>query len=237
MRSNLLQLQKKSGVKLFLLLIFEENKMTKILIVLLYFVSFHLIAQEHVELDSIQKTNPIIFAESYVGIGGGSSFNFFGGLGLNYQFGKTDLITFRTAAIIGTSREYAALSPIIILPFLAQREVQVEYGLLYGKRWTYGNYSLSGSAGISHFNRKYFGIGQEENNKLYQNYFGVPFEFNIKFFKENKQRFRAYYGLIPIGKKKVSFGRSVGFKLTGNIAKHSNLGIGINYGFGWHKKY
>ena len=156
---------------------------------------------------------------------------------LNYQFGKTDLITFRTAAIIGTSREYAALSPVIILPFLVQREVQTEYGLLYGKRWTYGNYSLSGSAGVSHFNRKYFGIGKETVDELYENYFGVPFEFNIKFFKENKQRFRAYYGLMPIGKKKVSFGRSVGFKLTGNIAKHSNLGIGINYGFGWHKKY
>ena len=149
--------------------------MTKRLLFFLSFISAQMFSQQQIESDSIQKPNPIIFAESYAGIGGGSTFNFFVGFGLNYQFGKTDLITFRTAAIIGTSREYAALSPIIILPFLAQREVQVEYGLLYGKRWTYGNYSLSGSAGISHFNRKYFGIGQEENNKLYQNYFGVPF--------------------------------------------------------------
>lgn len=117
-----------------------------------------------------------------------------------------------------------------------QREVQYEYGFLYGKRWTYGNYSLSGSVGISHFNRFYYENIQDEE-KLHETYFGVPFEFNLKFFKARKQRFRAYYGLIPIGKKKVSFGRSVGFKLTGNIAKHSNLGIGINYGFGWHKKY
>ena len=210
--------------------------MRKILLVLLYFVSYHVFSQDDAKLDSIEKTNPIIFVESYGGIGGGSTFNFFGGLGLNYQFGKTDLITFRTAAIIGTSREYAALSPTLILPFLVQREVQYEYGFLYGKRWTYGNYSLSGSAGISHFNRFYYENIQDEE-KLRETYFGVPFEFNLKFFKARKQRFRAYYGLIPIGKKKVSFGRSVGFKLTGNIAKHSNLGIGINYGFGWHKKY
>lgn len=210
--------------------------MRKTLLVFLYFVSSQISAQEHAKLDSIEKSNPIIFAESYGGIGGGSTFNFFGGLGLNYQFSKTDLFTFRMAAIIGTSRVYAALSPVVILPFFAQREVQLEYGLLYGKRWTNGNYSLSVSAGISHFNRLYYENIQDEE-KLHETYFGVPFEFNVKFFKARKQRFRAYYGLIPIGKKKVSFGRSVGFKLTGNIAKHSNLGIGITYGFGWHKKY
>ena len=91
--------------------------MGKTLLVLLYFVSFQIFAQEHSKLDSIVKTNPIIFVESFGGIGGGSAFNFFGGFGLNYQFRKTDLITIRTAAIIGTSREYAALSPIVIFPF------------------------------------------------------------------------------------------------------------------------
>lgn len=91
--------------------------MGKTLLVLLYFVSSQIFAQEDSKLDSIEKTNPIIFVESYGGIGGGSAFNFFGGFGLNYQFRKTDLITIRTAAIIGTSREYAALSPIVIFPF------------------------------------------------------------------------------------------------------------------------
>jgi len=59
---------------------------------------------------------------------------------------------------------------------------------------------------------------------------------NVKWFKKEKKRFRAYYGLIPIGKP-TSFGRSFGFKLYGNIGKLSYVGIGINYGFGWHKRY
>ena len=59
----------------------------------------------------------------------------------------------------------------------------------------------------------------------------------VKWFKAEKSRFRAYYGLIPIGKRKISFGRSVGFKLTANIAKNNYVGLTFTYGFGWHKKY
>ena len=101
----------------FFFLIFEKNVMINRLLCFLCFISAQMFAQEQNVSDSIEKTNPIIFVESFGGIGGGSAFNFFGGFGLNYQFRKTDLITIRTAAIIGTSREYAALSPIVIFPF------------------------------------------------------------------------------------------------------------------------
>lgn len=210
--------------------------MKKLIIVL--FVCFNAFGQNDSTTDSIQKTNPVIFSEGYFGGSGSNN----GGLlllgyNLNYQFNDKDLLTARFSGLLGVYDNYVLASPLLILPFSTRKEAQVEYALLYGKRWVYNNLSFSVSTGISHVDRDYYKKENDYFENLSESYFGVPVELNIKWFKPVKKRFRAYYGLIPIGKRKVSFGRSVGFKLTGNFARNSNIGLAFTYGFGWHKKY
>lgn len=210
--------------------------MKKIILFLFYGIS--VFGQDVVEQDPIAKTNPIIFTECYFGLYGGSNGGLTGfGLNLNYQFKKNDLLTARFNLNSGFMNDYLLISPVTPLPFSVREETQVEFAILYGKRWAKNNFSFSVSSGISHVERDYYQNNGEFYENLNQSYFGVPFEFNIKWFKSKKSRFRAYYGLIPIGKKKVSFGRSVGFKLIGNIAKNDYVGLAFTYGFGWHKKY
>lgn len=185
---------------------------------------------------AIRKSNPILFSEGYLGYAGGSSNGFALGAGLNYQFYKKDLLTLRVTALLGNRMRYAA-AEVAPFPDFVRQEVLEEYALLYGKRYIFDNFSLSFSGGISLTNRRFY----EETTEFYQlnsdRMVGFPFEVNIKWFKSEKDRFRAYYGLIPIGKRKVSFGRSIGFKLIGNVSKTNYTGIGITYGFGFHKKY
>ena len=205
---------------------------------LILFAGFQVLAQDTLVNASESKTNPVIFTEVY--FGGAGSDN--GGLllvgyNLNYQFRKNDLLTARFNGLLGLYQNFIVVSPLLVLPVSERKEIQKEFALLYGKRWTIDNYSLSASAGISYTDRDYYEKVGGYYEELNQNYFGVPFEINIKWFKPHKKKFRAYYGLIPIGKKKVSFGRSVGFKITGNLAKNNYVGLGFTYGFGWHKKY
>ena len=58
----------------------------------------------------------------------------------------------------------------------------------------------------------------------------------MSFFKSKKERFRIFYGLIPVGEP-ISFGKSFGFKLSANIAKKSYIGLGLTFALGWHKIY
>jgi hypothetical protein len=58
----------------------------------------------------------------------------------------------------------------------------------------------------------------------------------MSFFKTKKERFRIFYGLIPVGEP-TSFGRAFGFRLYANIAKNSYVGLGLTFGLGWHKIY
>ncbi len=198
-------------------------------------------AQEKIVNDSVSKTNPIIFFEAYAGIG--SVQNDFGwviGGNLNYQFYKTNLVTGRLNFIGGSSSTNLILASTGLYPLLRDgeiREEQFEGALLYGKRWINKGVSFSVSGGVSYVYRQY---PKEESNywvKETQQYLGLPIELNVKFFKKEKKPFRAYYGIIPTGKRKVSFGRAVGFKIIGNFGKSDYIAFGITYGLGWHKKY
>lgn len=209
----------------------------KKLVVLLCF-SLQMFGQETTEIDSLSTTNPILFAEIFGGGGGSNNGGvWLWGLNLNYQFNKKDVLTARYSGLAVGKRENVMLGPFAAIPVFVRRESQEEFALLYGKRWIDGNFSVTISTGISYVERDYYQETEDYYEKLREDYFGVPFEVSIKWFKSKKSRFRAYYGIIPIGKKKVSFGRSFGFKFTGNIAKTTYLGFGISYGFGWHKKY
>ena len=203
------------------------------------FISFHVFGQKIVVSDSLQKTNPIVFYEFYGGIGGGTNGSmFFAGANLNYEFEKSNLTTLRYTGFASFEREYLYIG-YFPFPIFTREESVLEYAFLYGKRYTFDNKSLSFSAGISINDRTFYKYSEELNyyNKFDDINIGLPVEFNIKWFKAEKKRFRAYYGLIPIGKKRVSFGRSIGFKIIGNFSKTTYLGIGLTYGFGWHKKY
>lgn len=230
-------------MKLMNLIIFEIKTMKTKLTLAMFLFCLNIYGQENVVNDSVQKENPIVFCELYFGIGGGNNSNDSNksltifGANVNYQFNKRDLITARFSGLLGVNENYYLLGPIVPFPFSVRSEEQQEYALLYGKRWVNNGFSFSASAGISYIDREYYQKVDDFYEKANQSYFGFPIELNVKWFKAEKKVFRAYYGIIPIGKRKVSFGRSVGFKLIGNFAKNNYLGVAFTYGLGWHKKY
>ncbi len=204
---------------------------------LFLFLPFLGFGKNLVDNDSIQKNNPIIFSEFSIGLGKGSSSGGYLGANLNYQY-KEHLFTFRYNEFVGI--EYNKGIGYSIFPSYKNVENFSEYSLLYGNRYVENGFSFSWSAGLGivyNERRKYIPeqnkYGKWNNNTN----IGIPIELNVKWFKSEKKRFRAYYGLIPVGKKKVVFGRSFGFKFIGNISKNSYFGVGITYGFGTHKEY
>lgn len=204
----------------------------KKLVVLLLFC-LQMVGQETIKIDSITKSNLILFSEGYFGLAGSNRSGLgFAGLNVNYQFNKKDLITARYTGFAGGKSSW-----FLFLPFFVESESRHEFALLYGKRWINSGSSWSISSGASITNAIYYQNNINLNKNIDEVYFGVPLEINVKWFKANKSRFRAYYGLIPIGKKKVAFGRSVGFKLIGNFGKNNYVGLAFTYGFGFHKKY
>ena len=121
-----------------------------------------------------------------------------------------------------------------------------ELSLLYGKRQIKKGHSYSISIGISYSiyekcliqtidgpfgdNGTITDITNESDI-----YFGIPFELNIKWFKNNKSKYRIL-GLIPVGRE-TSIGNSIGFKIFGNLSKNGMIGFGTTFGIGTYKKY
>lgn len=206
--------------------------LTVVFSILLFVTSAY--SQQEKDSLNVGKDNPIVFAEVIMGIAGGSASGPTVGMTANYQEAKS-LYTFRYIYQYELKSAYAAFS-FVGFPFFINKRHVNEFSLLYGRRTIKDGRSYSFSGGIS-FNSVIY--NKSQNNAAYLDdttFVGFPFEVNIKWFKKEKKRFRAYYGLIPIGKP-TSFGRSLGFKLYGNFGKLSYVGIGINYGFGWHKRY
>ena len=183
--------------------------------------TFFLNAQDSTK---VKKTNPIVFAEVVLGSAVGNAHGSTWGFTANYQ-NKKELYTLRF--INQTKLNFEGF--FLIIPIYNSELNIYELSSMYGRRKIIDNKSLSYSVGLSY---NFVDIKNVANT----NYFGVPFEMNIKWFKKKKKRFRSYFGLIPIGKPS-SFGRSLGFKLYGNIGKFSYVGLGLNYGFGFHKLY
>ncbi len=209
--------------------------MKKTFFLMLLFTANLSIAQD--SLMVAQKKQPIIFGEAYIGAGGAVSAGWNLGATLNYQFFKRDLITARIGAFSSYTSEYALLAPTVAIPFAKRTEKIVDYGLLYGKRWISGGFSFSASAGVATIQHEYLEKIGEDYYAREERLFGVPYELNFKFFKKQKRRYRAYYGIIPVTKKKVAFGRNIGFKLSGTISKANYCAFGISFGLGVHKKY
>lgn len=185
-----------------------------------------LIAQEKVEEVSI-KTNPVFFGDFSLGYTNGGIQGFSVTGSLNYQK-KTNLFTFRTLEVLHIER----IDFFILFPTRIDFEQMSEYSLLYGKRMIENGFSYHISGGISFASYTH----NYQGEKLSIDYVGFPIEAGISWFKNKKKRFKALYGLLPVGKP-TGFGRSIGFKLHANIAKRSYVGLGLTFGLGWHKIY
>jgi hypothetical protein len=203
-----------------------------VLLLLLFCVSAN--AQDSLKAVETKKPNKIIFFEYYFGFGGGNTSGFVLGASANYQ-NKKDLFTFRLGGFAGFNQTTILVGPLLD-PLELRSDKIVDYSLLYGKRWIGERASFSVSGGFSMTNWKHEQKIDDHYKYLSENSVGFPFELNLKWFKKEKQRLKAY-GLIPISRGKVPFGGSFGFKIVGNISKTNYIGFAFNMSFGMHKKY
>ncbi|SEP79895.1 hypothetical protein SAMN05421824_0347 [Hyunsoonleella jejuensis] len=198
-----------------------------------FFCFFKCFSQQQTD-STKQDVNPISYIEGMFGYAGGSSHGVTLGAQINFQKDKS-LYTFRYHNQTRVNYDTAVIGFVAIPYFYSDLKID-EYAFLFGRRFIDKNKSYSFSLGLSSNSQSLKSTLNDEINWTTSNYIGVPFELNIKWFKRKKKRFRAYYGLIPIGKE-TSFGRSFGFKLYGNIGSISYIGLGITFGYGWHKIY
>ena len=192
-----------------------------------------------------EKENKIIFVELINGLSiynnnEGSSLGFV----LNYHLNK-NLYAARFISNNFEKRDGSDLS--FVLPsFLEITKTKInEIGLLFGKRFITKRNSFSFSLGASfnfydsEFTKRVSSfltnMETKEIETYSKNYFGLPFELNIRWSKKNKSKYRVLE-LIPIGKK-TTLGNSLGIKIFGNLSENSLIGFGITLGIGTHKKY
>ena len=188
------------------------------------------------ENQSVKGENPIVFIDGIFGFASGSADGLALGYSINYQF-KGNLLTFRNSYLASKNKNRnKSVSNSLFFPAYIQGNSFMEYALLYGRRLIFDGSSLSFSAGISTNNAVYRNKLEEERTRFSKNYFAIPYEISFKFFKRDKSRYRVLYGLIPIGQP-TSLSRSFGIKLFGSLGKESYLGLGLNFGIGWHKHY
>lgn len=183
------------------------------------------------------KKTPIVFSELI--LGGTIKFNdnlhFMGGLELNYQY-KNDLFSVRYIGHIRSRfRREVLHMGIITSPKFEEKVYDDEIGILYGKRFIHKGSSISFSAGLSLNEYSKITKVDAERIEIRDRKIGFPLEISFKWFQKKKKRFKIYE-LFPVGKP-TSFGRSIGFKIVGNVSKYRFFGIGITYGLGIHKKY
>ncbi len=216
--------------------------MKKILLLINFFTVIGF-SQEISKEENRSKENPIIYADIHLGAGAeiGGAGTFFIGGGLHYQIEK-QLFTIRHI-----ENSVVKTAWFFFIPIIVQQTKNNETALLYGRRFIKENTSFSFSGGISHNKYTNYNLQFQGNSLLLEvpaaitpvsteSYFGFPFEAEVRWFNSNKERFRVFYGIIPVGKK-TGFARSFGFKLIGNISKRSYIGVGLSFGLGFHKEY
>ncbi len=186
-------------------------------ILLIAIVGFSLFKTFGQDSTHTKKTNPIIYAEVVLGYAPKTRTNIELGASINYQLQKT-LLTLRSTA----------------LTHFLDHDLYQEHGVLFGRRFIKDGSSLSYSLGVS-WNRT--DLYRDEYSAILTKdvFIGVPFELNIKWFDEKKEKYRIL-GIFPVGKP-FAFGVSEGFKIQGNMSKNSYVAFGVVFGFGFHKHY
>lgn len=199
-----------------------RTKLLRILFML--FVSNAILGQKAESLEIEKKSNPIIYFEGFGGPSVVQNIGVAGGLELNYQIEKS-LFSLRFANAAG----YTKLADyLILIPHYYKSEDYKEYSFLYGRRWLSTNHSYSISGGIS-YNDLELASRDSEGKRIahYENFYGVSFEANYKWFYKKRKSRLVYNAMIP----------SVGVKLFGNIGEYAYAGVGVTVGFGLSKKY
>ncbi|RZK78980.1 MAG: hypothetical protein EOO92_10135 [Pedobacter sp.] len=171
---------------------------------------------------------PLIFGDVMFG----KSFGFMAGTSLNYQI-KKSLITLRFVSVYEIRSKPAHV--LLPIPVIYSRESREEAAILFGRRIIRSGTSMSFSMGLSTSQLQLYDR-QSGTTTSPPYYLGFPFEASMIVFNKIKQRYRVFYGLIPI-LKPTALSRSIGLKITGNISKHSYVGLGLNVGLGYHKVY
>jgi len=177
------------------------------------------------------KTNPIVFADVFFGGAFGHSSGLVAGFSGNYQY-KSHLFTARYTVLW----EYQRVGRVIVLPVYRTTEELEEFALLYGYRTAkdYSAYSFSVGASVVH--RDMYGYDNEGvQSKISHTRFSIPFEVSVKWFKKEKSPYHVYC-VLPVGPP-TGLGHSFGFKVVGNVGATTFIGLGITWGWGWHKQY
>lgn len=189
-----------------------------------------------ISADTIKKkrnTNPVIFADFMIGGADGGSGGLALGPSLNYEWNR-NLFTARYTFLIDNDVEI--ISPIVAVPYFRVQEEINEAALLFGRRYTVNGTAWSFSAGVSaNWRKRLEHDGEDNYHYNHTQMVGMPFEASVKFFKRRRAPYRIY-GLIPVGPP-IAFGKSIGFKIFGNVSKTSFVGVGITLGLGFHKQY
>ncbi|TDO77326.1 hypothetical protein EV143_10488 [Flavobacterium chryseum] len=199
-------------------------------IILFFVLSNSIYGQQTNDVELKEKSNPIIYAELFLGFANMNHFGFTGGLELNYQY-KKSLFSFRYANAAGYISN--GITPFFPVPTYYKSEDNNEYAILYGRRWMSDRRSFSISTGVScnNLDSKRRFIDEEAETygfvQKYETFYGVPFEVNYKWFYKKKRSKLIYNALIP----------SIGAKLFGNFSKNSYIGVGLSVGLGFSKEY
>ncbi len=197
--------------------------MKKTILLFLIVTSSVLNINSQIKKDTI-KENSIWYADVTIGGSGAKGGGFLTGFSINYQH-KKNLFTFR-------NYNNVRLDGFILFPIPFIKEVNNEYGFLYGRRHVNKTFSYSYSAGISYseFQKRLQNSSFKTTNSI-----GFPLEFNIKWFKNKKSPYRIYE-LIPVGNPSA-LGNSIGFKFLANVSEIPYVGIGLTIGIGKYKIY
>lgn len=179
--------------------------------------------------DSI-RLNPVIYGDGVVSAAFGRTNGIGYGISGNYQLKKTMIaVRYNGSADI----DLDIVSLILPIPAIRRTELHSEIALMAGRSFVNYGHFFSVTAGLSYNQFKVYEdyVYPDYHTK----YVGIPFDLNIKWFKNSKEQYRIY-GLIPVGQP-TGLGNSLGLKLYGNISKRSYIALGVTGGIGYHKKY
>jgi hypothetical protein len=179
-----------------------------------------------------QKENPIAFFDITIGGAIGQLDGFMINTSVNYQT-KHHLFTLRGNYLIEVQAGF--VSVFVPIPIPERTIAAYEIGGLYGFRKEMNSFSYHIAAGVS-FNHIKESL---ENDALVfrENLFGVPYEVGFKLYKRKRRPlYLASFIPVEIGPP-TALSRSIGLKIIGNFSKRSYIGLGISWGFGFHKAY
>tara|TARA_A100000171_G_C2140567_1_gene155567 strand:- start:2703 stop:3317 length:615 start_codon:yes stop_codon:yes gene_type:complete len=152
------------------------------------------------------------------------------GLEANYHKGRF-LYSVRYTFIPKLTSRLKDVIAFVGIPEVVQESKTSEFAGLFGPRWIAKNssYSVSGGVAVSNRLNVLDPSGREVREK--ETYLGFPFELNIKWFRNRTDPRNPSDDDFH---NKKPFGAGIGFKIIGNISKHSYVGAAVVFSLGVH---